>query len=79
MLWQHLEVLHVQTPLASLPGWVALNVTWIRMVAEAKEASLEDIQTAAAALDALPEQPLVSTSGFELLRCTCPHQRGLCN
>jgi hypothetical protein len=50
------------------------------MVAEAKEASLEDIQTAAAALDALPEQPRVATSGFELLRCPCPHQRcGLCN
>ena len=33
-------------------------VKWLmRFAAEAKEASLEDIQSVAAALDALPEQP----------------------
>jgi hypothetical protein len=36
----------------------AAAVKWLlRFAAEAKEASLEDIQTAAAALDGLPEQP----------------------
>jgi hypothetical protein len=38
--------------------YYAAAVRWLRrFAAEAKEASLEDIQTAAAALDALPGQP----------------------
>ena len=47
----------------------AAAVRWLlRFAAEAKEASLEDIQTAAAALDALPEQP---EAAMEQLSALC--------
>jgi len=47
----------------------AAAVRWLlRFAAEAREASLEDIQTAAAALDALPEQP---EAAMEQLSALC--------
>jgi hypothetical protein len=52
----------------------AAAVKWLmRFAAEAKEASLEDIQSAAAALDALPEQP---QAAMEQLSSLCV-QHGL--
>jgi hypothetical protein len=46
----------------------AAAVRWLmRFAVEAKEASLEDIQSAAAALDALPEQPQAAMEQLSML------------